>query len=709
MGFVSERLSSQLRAIDVAFQLDSDHFDVANTFAVFFGSRAGVVGTTGASGSDIDLGGHPEAVQMLWEALLSQALTPPLSKRPAEGTLAHDHLPPLTTVGKHLAQIHEMLYADMSSAETASYPLAELAFLAKATAVLHAHLLHNLLAESTTLTPDIGYWRDQEISSLRAAYYLLQTLPDRIYRYSRMLYAFLQAHQSSHLRPRFRMFSTKLSRRLTSKRSALRVPSTGFVGLSIWKLQAPPTIVELAKQEIRLKREKLETVRQTQAGCLGLLAVEDHETEAVVKRESFATAIDAAALEEAAKETQLALSKTLALLSGVIEKMQKVEGELSPEDDEHARSADFADLEATVASVTVQPIPLLHQQARAIYGSLQHHELTFKRLMQKHGRPSPLARRWVPVTSAVFIAYQFGSALAVRWDDVKAWAEDVKETAYDFFVEWIVKPLENIYVTVRHKETRLSLSSAGSLAADLESLERMVVDYAKDQGVTDADKLRLIAQQAQIGDLSVVLQRYAEEIKSPLKNAVSGDLIRALLIQIQKAKVDGEVAIDALDKLLRSNELNFAFLAVTPSLLISWLIGKKLAAVLSGGKEKTKAQAYEYIRGSLRNIDRILNKCNTRNRASKLPYKAHGLLLCEVYLLRKYVPVITRKHSYRQRFMEDLRELESGFKPEASWSHADFSSRDVDAESAEMTWTVSQRMETVRRMFRTYPFLQPGA
>lgn len=39
-----------------------------------------------------------------------------------------------------------------------------------------------------------------------------------------------------------------------------------------------------------------------------------------------------------------------------------------------------------------------------------------------------------------------------------------------------------------------------------------------------------------------------------------GDLIRTLLIQVQKTKVDVDLAMAALDKLLKSNELNFAFL-----------------------------------------------------------------------------------------------------------------------------------------------------
>lgn len=39
-----------------------------------------------------------------------------------------------------------------------------------------------------------------------------------------------------------------------------------------------------------------------------------------------------------------------------------------------------------------------------------------------------------------------------------------------------------------------------------------------------------------------------------------GDLIQTLLIQVQKTKVDVDLAMAALDKLLKSNELNFAFL-----------------------------------------------------------------------------------------------------------------------------------------------------
>ncbi|KAJ3012623.1 Nuclear control of ATPase protein 2 [Thoreauomyces humboldtii] len=714
MGFVSERLGSQLRSIDTIFHLDADHDDLAQTFNVLFGDNL-----LEAEGLADDAS---KPVQLLWEILTSQHLTVPrASKHSSDGELAEDHLPSLAVVGRQIDDLRTALHAEASSVtdpEVTLYPLAQLACLAKIAAVLHAHLLQRLLAASTTLPPDVAYWREQESSALRSSYYLLQTVPSRLFHYARILFVFMRAQQPSHLRPQFRMFSDRLSKRLKrnlTNSSSLISTTSSFLGITRARLHAPPTMFELARQEIRLNREKLENVRQTQAGCLGLLAEEDANTRSwrsSLTRASVEQTGDLADIREAADHVQSSLSMSLGLMEGVMERMTKVQGELSPEED--LLCTDVTDLEESVAAITPQTIPRLFQQAKSVHVSLRLLETSFLDLRRKHGRPSVYVRNWVPALVLALGTYQVGSTLAVRWEDVKHWADDFRETAASFFLEWIVKPLENVYTTVRHKEARLSISSGESLSADLKSLERMVVDYAKDTGVTNLTQLQHVAEQAQKGDLSVVLQRYAEEIKSPLKNAMSGDLIRALLIQIQKAKVDGELAIDALDKLLRSNELNFAFLAVTPSLLVSWLASKKISAVLSGGKEKTRANTYERIRASLRNIDRILNQSNRavsapaasssgstshehHHRAtSQLTYKAHGLLLCEVYLLRKYVPQISRAQGFRQNFMEDLRELESGGEDCCGKIE----------EAAGVQWTVQQRMETVKRMWRTYPFLR---
>lgn len=65
----------------------------------------------------------------------------------------------------------------------------------------------------------------------------------------------------------------------------------------------------------------------------------------------------------------------------------------------------------------------------------------------------------------------------------------------------------------------------------------MVVAFATEkQTWSDAD-LDTLRQHIREGDLTTVLEVYEGDIKTPVRSAVSGTLIRSLLIQVQKAKV----------------------------------------------------------------------------------------------------------------------------------------------------------------------------
>lgn len=102
--------------------------------------------------------------------------------------------------------------------------------------------------------------------------------------------------------------------------------------------------------------------------------------------------------------------------------------------------------------------------------------------------------------------------------------------------------------------------SKRSLEGDRASLERMVVDFAaqiSQNGSADIDSVRDAVQE---GDLTPVLRAYEQELQRPLYNSLRGNLVRALLIQIQKTKVDVEVAMGGIDALLKSQELVFGYL-----------------------------------------------------------------------------------------------------------------------------------------------------
>lgn len=64
------------------------------------------------------------------------------------------------------------------------------------------------------------------------------------------------------------------------------------------------------------------------------------------------------------------------------------------------------------------------------------------------------------------------------------------------------------------------------------------------------------------------MSRYENEIRQPIKYLISGSLLRLILIQVQKGKVDGAVALSGIDKLLKSQQLVFGIVSMSPSLII---------------------------------------------------------------------------------------------------------------------------------------------
>ena len=105
---------------------------------------------------------------------------------------------------------------------------------------------------------------------------------------------------------------------------------------------------------------------------------------------------------------------------------------------------------------------------------------------------------------------------------------------------------------------------------------------------------------------------------------VRGDLVRALLIQIQKTKVDVELAVSGIDALLKSQELVFGwilpiierstvrmadadtrFVGLAPGILVSLSVSRWLAEVFAGRKEKLQGRK----QGSMIRILRWVPSC----------------------------------------------------------------------------------------------------
>lgn len=181
--------------------------------------------------------------------------------------------------------------------------------------------------------------------------------------------------------------------------------------------------------------------------------------------------------------------------------------------------------------------------------------------LQQHAKPSRMIRYWLPAAALFISSSTILRIIVNRKAEVLQWIRDFGSTVIDFWNNWVIEPTKKVIRTIRHDEgSEVSIMSKRSLEGDRDSLERMVVDFAVDNpdgGSLSEVEVADIRTKVHEGDLTPVLKAYERELKSPLYGSVRGNLIRTLLIQVQKTKVDVEVAMGGIDSLLKSQELVF--------------------------------------------------------------------------------------------------------------------------------------------------------
>jgi nuclear-control-of-ATPase protein 2 len=208
-----------------------------------------------------------------------------------------------------------------------------------------------------------------------------------------------------------------------------------------------------------------------------------------------------------------------------------------------------------------RPLDLIERLVHVLREKLPNHTTSMSLIIRRHGRPSRIVRYWLPVSAALLSGSASMKFLTSRREEIIQSIVNIGSTTIDFWGNWVVHPIRKLIGTIRHDEkSEIAIMSKNSLLADRASLERMVVDFVRDrpdlqQGIV-ADTTAIV-NSVKEGDLTPVLKAYERDLRSPFIGTVRGDLIRALLIQIQKTKVDVEIAISGIDALLKSQELVF--------------------------------------------------------------------------------------------------------------------------------------------------------
>lgn len=453
----------------------------------------------------------------------------------------------------------------------------------KATAQTYGLILNNLLEQTIPLSNDIWYW-DEVLSSYGyTVLYSIQTSPIRLWHFSHDVYhdarrrlealqggdAFSEASQESinsdtrggsSITDQWRQFYGLV-------RASIRDRSISDIQR---KVVSP---FALSREQARKKQRGLKKLRELSASGLGVLMDEglnfDIEDEQGVGAKPEQLNRTAAADKD---EWKTVVEKSVALMETVLRNVTILDSGVPDFEDTVFASVEEDPEIIHSASESEQGLGLSRpaKLSNRLQSILQLHvpeQASISRnLAKSYGRPSRLTRYWLPAAVLLISSSTLLRILVNRKAAVKVWIRELGTTMLDFWTNWVLEPTKKIIGTIRHDENaEVAIMSKGSLEGDRASLERMVVDFAVDNPSSghsaSMSEMELADLRAKVkeGDLTPVLRAYEKDLRKPFMGTIRGDLIRALLIQIQKTKVDVEVAMGGIDALLKSQELVFGY------------------------------------------------------------------------------------------------------------------------------------------------------
>ena len=534
---------------------------------------------------------------------------------------------------------------------------------AKATVQVYGLVVSGLLTSAEKLGEEIWYWDGVTGTRSALALHYVQVAPLGLWRWGNAVWADVATRAGEE-----RAISVSEAQETAGKRWG------EFYGL-VRKVVRERSVREVQRTmlgpgrrlraEVRDKQKCLEKLRARNANAIGVLLGEGLSNESVHGDGLASPVVD----DETRHRWKASVARNVALMEAVlatvndlgtpVDKFDEAIAELTDDDPLYACEVlDCATEDEAAVSVPVHAVA--ERLSRVLSMALPQYDGATQNFLKTHGRPSPMVRYWLPITVGILSSSTVLKVFVHRQAEILQWMEEFGATVVDFWQNWVVEPTRKVIGTIRHDQaSEVSIMSQRSLQGDRESLERMVVDFAVDNPanvtgggakLTDA-QISDIRAKVHEGDLTPVLKVYEKELASPFLSTVRGNLIRALLIQIQKTKVDVEIAMGGIDNLLKSQELVFGFVGLTPGILVTYFVFSWARASLSAKRGSRTARKQGTMLRKLRNIDRVLVGSEPTE-FGELRYRDQGLLLCEVHALRLAAGRVMPKHVYREFCVE---------------------------------------------------------
>ncbi|KAJ3709795.1 ATP synthase regulation protein NCA2-domain-containing protein [Lentinula raphanica] len=522
----------------------------------------------------------------------------------------------------------------------------------------YARALQSALSQAVEAETEAEWWSDVERTKWRVLWYLIQTLPCRVYdlsqtmakateelRWSRPPPEIVFTSLFPHLqhRPRLHRITTFRELRLprpTSNVFKQTIESIRNIFYAFQKVLLVPLHYTL--QEVSLKKQELLRIRDDCAQTLGSL---------VLLRPEVQKCLDSANAPLDSKNEQFTDLTTDLLIA-----MKQPDIVYDGHNQYDSRLIRLS----TLLDVSQQD-------------SLRLHSLGLS-------RPSRLTRMWPCLVFGpplfIYSTYYLYSSRGT----LLSFVHDAKDVIQGFILDWCIKPLAGVLDTVKASKNDQAgwLVTKEGVQADYDSLERMARALAADHLRYSPSQLDDLSARIRLGDLTPVLKLYEEDIKSPFKSA------------IQKAKVDLDQALSGIDRLMKSQELTFAFVGLSPAMVIVYLVGGYVKRMIwPSNSDKGKyggRKERERVFWAMRRVERLLildeahdeSATKDSSLSTITPHNSHpsalttGLLILSLTQLRtyaeRYLPSCSSSSTHQERsfsttslreaFLEDLSDLQ---------------------------------------------------
>jgi hypothetical protein len=217
-------------------------------------------------------------------------------------------------------------------------------------------------------------------------------------------------------------------------------------------------------------------------------------------------------------------------------------------------------------------------------------------------------------------------------------ATRVAETTKEIVARRLVDPAVDVLKDLLSPSKEHLMADPQSLRQAEATLETMLADWYGDRETTLSPEE--VAARAKRGDLTSVGETLAAETRRPLSGLISGNIVRALLIQLQASARDAQVALSAVDDLLAAQTVTIRALALVPALLLLVLVSRGLKilflALFSRSVKRTDEVQAEAA-AALQEMRRVV--LLARDDAEPLSDLLLGALAVEAYALASLLRV----------------------------------------------------------------------